>query len=151
MFPVLRRTPWLGPSADEPFTRLRNEVDTLFDRFFGGDGGSLTAGWSGGLPIATWEDDDHVYVEVELPGVAEEDLELTVHNGMLFIRGERRPHEGRNYLYNGRSYGRFERVIALPATVNADDVRAKLTNGVLEVQLSKTPEAKPKRIAVQAS
>jgi HSP20 family protein len=148
MLPVLRRGSWLTPTFDDTFSRLRNEVDTLYDRFFGGDGGSLVSTWSG-VPIAMWEDDDHVTIEAELPGLTEKDFELTVHNGMLYLQGERRAEEGRRYLFNGRGYGRFERVIALPTTVNPDDVKAKLVAGVLHLELSKTAEARPKKIAVK--
>jgi HSP20 family protein len=135
--------------VDEAFKPFRGEVDSMFDRIFGGDGGFLTSAWAG-IPVALWEDDDHVYVEVELPGLTEKDVEITSHNGMLFIRGERRPEEGRKYLYNSRAYGRFERIIALPETVNTDAVKATLSNGVLRVELTKTVEAKPKKIDVQA-
>ena len=146
MLPMVRRN-WFAPSFDEPVARLRGEFDTLFDRFFGGDGGSLAPAW-GGLPVAVWEDEDRIYVEAELPGVAEADIEVTVHNGLLFIRGQRRPAEGRNYLYNGRSFGRFERVITLPEAVDAEAVQARLADGVLTVELSKSPAAKPKKIAI---
>jgi HSP20 family protein len=149
MLPILHRS-WSTPAFEEPFVRLRNEVDTFFDRFFGGGGGYITRSWSG-VPIAMWDDDDHVFVEAELPGVSESDIDVTVHNGMLFLRGETKPCEGRHYLYNNRSFGRFERVIALPSSVNTDNVKAKLANGLLHVELSKTPEAKPKKITLQAS
>ena len=105
-----------------------------------------TGSWA---PLAMWEDDDHIHIEAELPGMSEEDLEITVHNGMLFIRGERKPVEGRQYLYNGRSYGRFERVVTLPEAVNTDDVQAAMTNGVLCISLPKSPEARPKKITLK--
>jgi HSP20 family protein len=83
--------------------------------------------------------------------VADKDLDITVRNGMLFIRGERQPEEGRRYLYNGRLYGRFERVLTLPEAVNTDEVQATLRDGVLRVELLKSPEAKPKRITLKTS
>src|SRR5688572_15961752 len=104
MFPTLQRN-WTGFGGHEPVARFRNDLDSLFDSFFSGVGGSQA--WSG-VPVAMLDDEDHVYVEAELPGVADKDVDVTVHNGMLFIRGETRPEQGRNYLYNGRSYGRFE-------------------------------------------
>jgi HSP20 family protein len=142
MLPVLRDN-----SSWSPFGAPLPRLDSFFDRFFGDDGGGLTRAWTA-APVALWEDDDHVYIEADLPGVAENDVEITVHNGMLFIRGERRPEEGRRYLFNGRTYGRFERVITLPAAVNADDVQARLTNGVLALALPKSPDARPKKIAL---
>src|SRR4028119_700494 len=128
MLPVLRRN-WFGSTMDEPVARFRGEVDTLFDRFFGGDGGSLAQTWAGGVPVAMWEDDDRIHIEAELPGVADKDVEVTVHNGLLFLRAERRPAEGRTYLYNGRAYGRFERVISLPEAVNTEHVQARPAGG----------------------
>jgi HSP20 family protein len=70
---------------------------------------------------------------------------------MLFIRGERKPEEGRQYLYNGRVWGQFERVITLPEAVDADNVEAELTDGILRVALPKRPEAKPKTIMLKTS
>jgi len=145
MLPVLRNTSAWSPTFSYPMNRL----DTLFDRFLGDDGGSLGREWTG-MPVALWQDEDHFFIEAELPGVRDEDLDMTVHNGMLFIRGERKPEEGRRYLYNGRSYGRFERVITLPEAVNTEDVRATLKDGILSITLPKSPEAKPKKIALQA-
>jgi HSP20 family protein len=70
---------------------------------------------------------------------------------MLFIRGERKAAEGRTYQYNGRAWGHFERVIALPEKVQTDAVEAELSNGVLRVVLPKSPEAKPRTITLKAS
>ena len=145
MFPVIRDSSGLAPLAAGPINRL----DSLFDRVFGDDGAILGQAWSG-MPLAMWQDDDHFYVEVELPGVSEQDLDITVHNGTLFIRGGRKPEEGRRYLYNGRSYGRFERVITMPEAVNTDDVQATLKDGILSLTLPKSPEAKPRKITLQA-
>jgi HSP20 family protein len=124
-------------------------MDSWFDSFFGDDGGSLGCAWAG-MPVALWDDEDHFFIEAELPGVMDNDVDVTVHNGMLFIRGERRPAEGRRYLYNGRSFGRFERVITLPEAVKTDDVQATLKDGILSITLPKNPEAKPRKITLQA-
>jgi len=145
MLPVLRNTSAWTPAFAYPMNRL----DTWFDRFLGDDGGSLSREWTG-MPVAMWQDEDHFFLEAELPGVRDEDVDVTVHNGMLFIRGERKPAEGRRYLYNGRSYGRFERVITLPEAVKTDDVQATLKDGILSITLPKSPEAKPKKITLQA-
>jgi len=145
MLPVLRNTSAWTPSFAYPMNRL----DTFFDRFLGDDRESLGPEWTG-MPVAMWADDDHFFIEAELPGVSDHDVDVTVHNGMLFIRGERRPEEGRRYLYNSRSFGRFERVITLPEAVRTDDVQATLKDGMLFIALPKSPEAKPKKIALQA-
>lgn len=146
MLPVLRRN-WFGSTLDEPVARLQGEVDTLFDRFFSGV--APAPGWAGGVPVAMWEDDDRLHIEAELPGVADRDVEVTVHNGLLFIRAERRPTEGRTYLYNGRAYGRFERVVSLPEAVDTEHVQARLADGLLFIELTKSPKAKPRNISVQ--
>jgi HSP20 family protein len=103
-----------------------------------------------GVPLAMWEDDDHVYVEAELPGLRDQDVGVTIHNGRLFIRGERKPEGDRRGVRDGRIYGRFERVITLPIAVDAERARAELTHGVLSLTLTKSPKAKPKRIALQS-
>jgi HSP20 family protein len=146
MLPILRNNSTLAPVGTGPINRL----DSFFDQVFGDGGGVMSQAWSW-APVAMWQDDDHLFVEAEMPGLSDNDIEVTVHNDRLSIRGERKPDEGREYLYNGRSYGRFERTITLPEAVKADDVQATLTDGVLHVALPKSPEAKPKRIAIKAS
>lgn len=143
MLPVLRSDSRLAPTLGEPINRL----DALFDRLLSED--DLLDPMGSSVPLAMWEDEDHIYVEAELPGLTDKDVEIMVHNGMLFIRGERKREQGRSYLYNGRSYGRFERVITLPEAVDTEAVQAKLTNGVLSITFPKSPEAKPKKIALQ--
>ena len=145
MLPVLRDTSAWPLTPSFPVNRM----DSWFDGFFGDDGGSLGRAWAG-IPVALCDDEDHFFIEAELPGVMDSDVDVTVHNGMLFIRGVRRPEEGRRYLYNGRSFGRFERVITLPEAVKTDDVQATLKDGILSITLPKSPEAKPKKITLQA-
>jgi HSP20 family protein len=103
------------------------------------------------VAVSLWQDDDHIYVEADLPGMADEDVEVTVHMGVLFIRGERKAEPGRQYLYNGRTWGRFERAITLPDEVDTEAVQAELTQGVLRVSLPKRPEAKPRKITLKSS
>jgi HSP20 family protein len=146
MLQVLRNGLPLSALTGAPFNRL----ESVFDRVFGEDG-AFTAQVSAGVPLALWQDDDHVYVEIEMPGVEEKDVELTLHQGTLFIRGECRPEEGRKYLFNNRSYGRFERTIRLPQGIDPENVQAKLTSGLLQVAIPKRPEAKPKKITLQAN
>jgi HSP20 family protein len=145
MLPMVRNMNAFAPLFGSPV-----RMGDWFESVFGNDGAFLTHA-GGALPVAVWQDDENVYVEAELPGVAEDDLEVTVHNGTLFLRGERKPVEGRQYLYNGRTYGRFERILTLPESVNADAVKAALANGVLSLTLPKSPEAKPRRITLNAS
>jgi HSP20 family protein len=144
MLPVLRNGRELA-NVMSPINRL----DTFFDRAFGDDG-FTSQGWSW-APVSIWEDDDAIFIEAEVPGVKDSEVELTVHNGLLYIRGQRAPVEGRRYFYNGRTFGRFERVVTLPEAVKTDDVEATLADGVLCVRLPKSPEAKPKKITLKTS
>ena len=146
MLPVTRNNSAWVPTAAFPANRL----DAIFNRAFGEDGGLAKQVWSG-FPLAMWEDDDHYWIDTELPGVADKDIEITVHQGTLFIRGERKAEEGRRYLYNGRTFGRFERAVTLPEAVNAGGVQATLKDGVLHIELPKSPEAKPRKIELKTS
>lgn len=138
------------PTAD-PFASMRREMDHLFNRFLTDlpEDGGATRGWF--APVAMWDDTERVYLEVELSGVAKEDVDLTVHNGTLRISGERKLPEGdRNYWVNDRVYGRFDRAISLPEDVDSDSIDAHLVDGVLHIELAKKPEAQPKKITVKA-
>jgi HSP20 family protein len=143
MIPTLRVT--------HPFSTL-NRLDSLFDRFLSGDGEAPRGGfvWRS-LPLSLWQDDKAVYLEAELPGVAEKDVDISVHEGVLSIKAERKATEGRAYLHNGRSFGRFEQAITLPDQVDPENVAATLTNGVLRIELPKIPQAQPRKIALRTS
>jgi HSP20 family protein len=145
MLPAIRNvaamTPWTTP-----FNRLDRLFDGVFDDGFAGFRPERSA-----IPVSVWQDDDHLYVEADVPGVTEQDVEVTVHKGMLFIRGERKAEEGRSYFHDGRTWGRFERVITLPDQVQSDEVQAELSQGVLRITLPKCPETKPKKITLKTS
>lgn len=137
------------PSAD-PFASMRRDMERLFGRFHSEtpENGGPARGWY--APVALWDDAGKVYLEAELPGVSKDDLDVTVHNGVLRITGERKhPESERNYWVNDRMYGAFERAIALPDDVDADSIDAHLTDGVLHITLSKRPEAQPKKVTVK--
>jgi HSP20 family protein len=129
-------------------------MEKFFDRFFedGFFNGGFSPEWSGaGVPVAMWHDEDRLYVEADLPGMTDQDVEVTVHNGILFIRGERKPEAGRQYVYNGRAWGRFERAVRLPDEVDADAIQAELSRGVLRLTMPKSPETKPRKITLKSS
>ena len=150
MFPMLRRNTWLTPSLDDTFGRLRNELNSVFDGVLSHEGGALTTAGSS-VPLTVWEDEESFHIEADLPGVAESDVEVMVHNDVLHIKGERKPEAERKYLFNGRLFGRFERVLTLPAQVSSEAVQATLSSGVLRITLPKSLEARPKRITVQTN
>jgi HSP20 family protein len=136
-----------------PLLNLGQELDRLFDA-------SLSGPASGGYPnsyvpaLELRENKDNVYVSVELPGVDKKDVEVTLHDGVLTVSGERKQEtevkEG-EYFRTERSYGRFQRQVALAQPVDADAVKAAYKDGVLTITLPKTPEAKPKPITISES
>lgn len=124
-----------------PFFGLRREIDRLFDDMFRMP--SLA-----GLSATAWpsvemsDSEREIRVSAEIPGLSEKDVELTVHDGVLSIRGEKKSEtEDKNRGYSERWYGRFERRIALPSGVEEDKAEASFRDGVLTVTLPKLAEA----------
>ena len=90
-------------------------------------------------------------VEAALPGLKPEDVEITVENNVLTIKGETRKEtddKQRNFHRVERRFGAFQRTIGLPSTVKADAIQASLTNGVLRLEIPKAEEVKPRKISV---
>lgn len=100
-------------------------------------------------PLQVSEDEHAVYVRAEIPGVAMEDLDLTLTNKSLILKGERKVEKGRYYRQE-RPTGAFQRLIQLGSVVNRDDVKATLTNGILSITLPKAEEFKPRKISIAA-
>ena len=97
------------------------------------------------------ETEDGYLVEAALPGMKPEDLQITVENNVLTIKGELRQEsedKKRNYHRVERRYGSFQRTVALPTTVKADAIQASLNNGILRLDIPKAEEVKPRRINV---
>jgi HSP20 family protein len=131
----------------EPFNRLRSEVDRLFDDF-----PTMFPSFSPGrlasrLPfpaVEMKENDKSFKLSVEVPGIDAKDVEVTVDEGVLVIKGEKkeeREEKDKGYLYSERSYGSFERRIALPTTADAGSITAKAKDGVLQITIAKAAKA----------
>lgn len=132
--------------------RLNSMLDDAFATWpVPGENGSVTSAWLPAVDVT--ENKEGVRISVELPGVKPEDVKLSVENGVLTIRGEKRAtHEektDRVHRYE-RQYGSFERTFALPSTVDVDRVEARYDHGVLTVDLPKAEKAKPKQIEIKA-
>jgi HSP20 family protein len=124
------------PTSDDPFWGFRREVDRLFDDFFSGRGMTRWPGDGIDLRLDVGETDKELTITAELPGVDEKDVELTLAEDLLTIRGEKkREHEQRNGDYHmvERSYGSFARSPRLPFKVDQDKVDAKFEKGVLTI------------------
>ena len=128
---------------------LRTELDRVFDRFMGSSsrlrhavGEELTGELMPSLDVR--ESERAVVVEVELPGVREEDVKVAISDHLLVVKGEkgsqREAQEG-EYHVSERSYGSFHRAINVPDSVDVDRIAAELAGGVLTVTLPKRPEA----------
>lgn len=136
-------------------TRARPFYDVArFSREFGhffraGGGNGEHASFAPAVDIE--ETDDAVVLSVDLPGVDENDIEITVHQGVLVLSGkreDRRDEETDNSVYRERRYGSFFRQFRLGSKVDPDAIAAAYKNGVLTVTLTKKEEAKPKQIPV---
>jgi HSP20 family protein len=136
---------------------LRREVNNLFSANFGDwlsndTVPSLAAGrWMPAVDIR--EESERFILTADVPGVDPKDIEITMENGILTIKGERQQeqvNEGDNYRRVERQYGSFYRRFSLPDTADADRITASSKNGVLEVVIPKSEEVKPKRITVSA-
>lgn len=143
-----------------PLDPFQREFDRLFDDMWETFDLPLTgrfrpSGDRVAPRIDLTEDDAAVHVSAELPGMAEDDVEVVLGDGSLTIKGEKtaeREETETGYTYSERSFGRFHRTIPLGVEVMSDKVEATFTNGVLEVTLPKAPEveAKTRKIAVKA-
>lgn len=140
-----------------PFDRLssvRDDLNRLFDFSFPDfqrDAG-LFSGWTPALDVH--QDKDNLFVKCELPGLKKEEIDISLHDGMLTISGERKREteqkEGESFR-SERYFGKFHRSVALPTAVNAGAVKAAYKDGILSVTLPKAEEAKPKQIEVNVS
>ena len=141
-------------SPFEQMASLREEINRLFDSPFGEGtrAGEFFNGWAPALDLR--EDKENLVATVELPGMKKENLDVSVHDGVLSISGERtradRSEEGGTYRRE-RCFGRFHRALALPKPVKVDAIRATYQDGILTVTLPKTEEARPKQIEVNVS
>ena len=150
--PVRDVTAW-HPVTDftSEFGNMQREIDRMFNRF---RGGTLEDGpGTGILPaVDIVERETDFVVNLEIPGVAKEDVKITVQENVMTVKGEKKfenEKKGETYHRVERSYGAFQRSFTLPATVKSDAIEASHTNGILHIILPKQEEAKPKEIEVK--
>lgn len=131
---------------------LRDSVDRVFEETFGrlrGDGFEF---WTGRPALNMFETDTTITIEIPLPGVKLEDVTVTISNGMLTIKGERRSKEelkDEQFIHREVRYGSFERSVLLPDNVDVDNADAEFEDGVLHVKLPKTATVEPKRLEIK--
>ncbi len=129
----------------EPFSRLRGEVDRMFDEFpprF--PASNLGIRYLASLPMPALEmkeTDTEYRLSVELPGVAQEDVDISVEGDMLVLKGEKkeeREEKERDYTLSERSYGAFERRVSLPKDSLIDEIKADAENGVISIVIPRS-------------
>ncbi len=131
--------------------RLRREIDRLFEDPFGflTPSTSFFEGWT--PPVDVYEDKDKYVIKAELPGMRKEDIDVSLEGNTLTICGERKEekeNKGGESYRSERYFGRFQRSVTLPMSVQPDNVNANYKDGVLAVTLHKSEESKPKQIQV---
>ena len=152
MTTITRFTPFRSPFND--LAILQNRLNSIFTEFARPEGESNELSAGNFVPaVDVYEDEQHLTLKFEVPGIKPEDLDIRVEGRMLTVRGERKwnnEQKEENYHRIERRYGSFARSFTLPATVDTENIQAQSEHGVLELTLSKRPEAKPKQIQVKA-
>lgn len=163
LIPWGRETRESQPRKDDngnPVSVLQRDMNRAFDDFWNrfdgpfGQSNGMVGGFGPSTDIV--ETDKEIEISVELPGVEEKDVDVSLSDDMLIIRGEKKAEKQekrKDYYFAERSFGSFSRTVPLPPGVDADKVSAAFKKGVLTVTLPKTPEAQAnvKRIEVRAS
>jgi HSP20 family protein len=157
MLPMLRNrfaTPTLFESSLEPWSDLRREIDRLFDSVLPSTSSNGVTGVQSWMPLMDVEDEDELLrLSFEIPGVNPDDVNVTVENGVLTVSGEKKferqtSNEKKGPYSIERRYGRFERSLTLPQSVDADKVTAHYENGVLTLELPKSAESRKRKIEI---
>lgn len=136
-----------------PMLKLRNGIDKLFEDFFTDEKALAPFQVNGKMPaLDVKETDEAITVDAELPGLKQEEIKVTVEEGVLTISAERKEEKDektKNVHRLERYYGQMERKLALPTSVEDGKIDATYKDGVLHVILPKKPSAKPKAVTVK--
>jgi HSP20 family protein len=156
-------TPWRrgsltggSPWGSGTLSDLHRQMNRLFDDLFEGSpltrSGGGTGGGTGWPQLEIEQQDDRIEIVAELPGVAENDIDLTIEEGVLSLTGEKRSERKDENGYSERSYGRFERRIALPSDVESERCTAEFRDGVLRVTIPRSAQSRQgRRIPIGSS
>jgi HSP20 family protein len=131
---------------------MQNRLNSLFRDMNEGDSPLTTAAFVPAVDI--YEDDKKIVLKLEVPGIQEKDLDISVENSTLTVKGERKleaEEKEENFHRIERRYGSFFRAFTLPSTVDTEHVQAKYNAGVLKLELLKKPEAQPKQIKINVA
>ena len=124
------------------------DVDSVLEQVFGSNAARSIHAFF--VPASVWEDAGSYHVELDVPGVTRDNVDLTFEKGVLRVTTERpAPEEKRTGLVDERRYGKVTRTVNLPESIEPDSIAAELTNGVLHVTVAKKPEVQPKKIEIR--
>ncbi len=138
----------------DPFRELTNiheRMNRLFQDTLGSHREEALSTTAFLPPTDVYEDENHITLKLEVPGVDEKDLDIRVENNNLIIKGERKlekEEKEENFRRLERQYGSFVRTFALPASVDGNNIEANYDKGVLSITMPKRTEAKPKQIQI---
>jgi HSP20 family protein len=130
--------------------RWERDMERMLGNFFTGSGSLATR--EPNLDLDLYEEKDQIVVKAEMPGFTKDDIQISIADNALTIKGEKKKEEedsGKDYYRSERVYGAFTRILVLPAEINPDKVQATFKNGVLEIRLPKSEDAKKKEIKVK--
>ncbi len=143
----------IGIRKYDQYGQLNREFDRMISRFFDSRAATTTS-----EALASWyprmdvnERESELVIRFDLPGMEAEDIQITLENNIVTVSGERKFEQDEkqdNFHRVECCYGRFTRSFALPRTADGEKIKAKYTDGVLELTLPKREEAKPKQITV---
>jgi HSP20 family protein len=149
---------WQPRSALRPWTpfheiqNFQQEMDRLFGLDFGRGGESFLDGaWNPAVDVV--QEDDRYQVRVDLPGMKRDEIDVTIHGNTLTISGEKKREaetKEENLYRSERYYGKFSRSLTLPSAVDAEKIAATYKDGVLEISIPKSEEARAKVIKIQS-
>lgn len=132
------------------FTTLQDRMGRLFRDSYGDHDEALTTS-TFAPAVDVYEDEHHITLSIEVPGIDEKDIDVRVENNTLTVHGERnfeKEQKEENFRRVERQYGTFTRSFTLPNTVETESIHANYDKGILKIQLAKKAEAKPKQIKV---
>ena len=143
-------------SIREPLQIFQRDLNSLFEDFFHGGGLDFSSDFHFAPQMDVSETEKDIIVKADVPGVEEGDLDISLSNDLLTVKGEKKlekEEKDKNFYRMERSYGSFQRCIQLPAKVMEDKVEASFKNGVLTITLPKSKEAEKnvKKIEVKKS
>lgn len=132
---------------------LQNRLNSLMQEYNRNEDESLSSS-AFVPPVDIFEDQNHIVLKLEVPGMKLDDFDIQLENQTLTVRGERKfekETKDENYHRVERRYGSFARAFTLPNTIDSESVKAHYDAGVLSIELGKRAEAKPKQIKVSVS